>query len=431
MQSEEDAMKFKKAVVNTICSVGDRMKPVLVKILPLSLSKKIKSRLIASAYTNDARMPYDKDAYPFGINLVGFIKAQMGLGQGCRLLASAIERTGIPFGIVETRVGNPFNHNDASWDEKLIKSPEYSINIFHVNPEQMPPLQLSLPSGALDKRYNIGVWLWELMDFPDKWTSAFSIVDEVWAPSVFNCENIRKKSPVPVTLIPYGIEAPCDEEKNRAFFGLSENKFLFLSMYDSNSTIERKNPLGAIKAYRKAFGENENGVGLVIKINNPTERDRELIKQELGECKNVYFLEKTYEKAAVNSLIKCCDAFVSLHRAEGFGLVIAEAMYVGTPVIATNWSANVDFMNEDNSCPVKYELTEIKEDCCSYEKGQVWAEPDTDDAARYMKKLLNDREYYEKLKDNAERFIKTEFSSEKSAEAVKKRIDEIVNGVVR
>ena len=104
-----------------------------------------------------------------------------------------------------------------------------------------------------DKRYKIGIWLWELPDFPDEWCGAFSLVDEVWAPSVFNCESIRKKSPVPVTLIPYGIEAEYDEKFDREYFHLPKDKFLFLSMYDSNSTIQRKNPIGALKAFKKAF----------------------------------------------------------------------------------------------------------------------------------------------------------------------------------
>ena len=420
-------MKLKKIIVNVTCTVGDSLKPFLLKILPLSLLKKIKKNVIHSAYNqNTIRLPYEKGAYLFGINLIGYIKAQMGLGQGCRLMASAIEESGIPFTIMDTRVGNPFNHNDNTWDNHIVKTPKYSINIFHVNPEQIPPLQLSLPVDTLDKRYNIGVWLWELPDFPDEWCDAFGLVDEVWAPSVFNCESIRTKANVPVTLIPYGIIADFDEKYDREHFNLPKDKFLFLSMYDANSTIQRKNPIGVVKAFKKAFTPEDDTVGLVIKINNPKDEDLAIINEELQGYTNVYFIKDTMSKAEVNSLIKVADAFVSLHRAEGFGLVIAEAMLLGTPVIATNWSANVDFMNEENSCPVSYELKQLGQDYFFYKAYQHWAEPNIDHAAEYMVRLLADKEYYQKLCKNAKEYIETNFSIKKSAEAISKRINEII-----
>ena len=420
-------MNLKKSIVNFICTSGDKLKPIILKILPLNTAKKLKAKLIHSAYNeNTLKKPFEKDYYPFGINYVAYIRAQMGLGQGGRLIAKAIDKSEIPFLIIDTKVGNPFNHNDMSWEHKIKKSPEYSINIYHINPEQMPPLQLSLPSDMSDKRYNIGIWLWELPDFPDEWCGAFSLVDEVWAPSVFNCESIRKKSPVPVSLIPYGIEAEYDDKFDRDYFHLPRDKFLFLSMYDSNSTIQRKNPIGALKAFKKAFSPDDETAALVIKINNPKDEDILSINDEMSGYKNIYIIKETMSKTEVNSLIRDCDVFVSLHRAEGFGLVIAEAMRVGTPVIATNWSANVDFMNDKNSCPVKYELKEIGEDCFLYKAYQKWAEPDIDDAAEYMKKLLSNKDYYNSLKENAEEFIRSEFSVDKSAEAIKKRISEIV-----
>lgn len=167
-------MNLKKTIVNIACTAGDKLKPVILKIIPLNAAKKIKAKLIHSAYNEKTiKKPFQKDYYPFGINFIAYIKAQMGLGQGARLIADAIEESKIPFLIMDTKVGNPFNHNDTTWDEKIEKLPKYSINIFHINPEQMPPLQLSLPSDMLDRRYNIGIWLWELPDFPDEWCDAF------------------------------------------------------------------------------------------------------------------------------------------------------------------------------------------------------------------------------------------------------------------
>lgn len=418
-------MNIKKSLVNIICRAGDKMKPLLLKIFPAQIFRQIKGKILCAAYNENARkLSFEKSAFPFGVNLVGFIRAQMGLGQGCRLIASALETAGIPFGAVETRVGNPFNHSDNTWARKLTDSFRYGVNIFHVNPEQLPHLLVSLPAGVLDRHYNIGIWLWELPDFPDRWHKCFRLVDEVWAPSKFNCESIRKKSPVPVTLIPYGIEAEYDENMDREYFGLPEGKFLFLSMFDSNSTIERKNPLGAVWAFRKAFPRNASA-GLVIKINNPTDECRRLLREETESFPNIYLIEKSLTKTGVNSLIRCADVFVSLHRAEGFGLVIAEAMLLGTPVIATNWSANVDFMTEENSCPVKYSLREIGRNIYSYEAYQLWAEPDLNHAADYMKKLFSDGKFYASIRKNAMEYISENYSAEKSAEAIRTRLAEI------
>ncbi|MEG0614752.1 MAG: glycosyltransferase family 4 protein [Oscillospiraceae bacterium] len=421
-------MKAKQFFVNKICVIGDKCKPLLLKILPLNFVKGIKKKLINSTYVeNFEHIPYEKGKYPFGINLIGYIKAQMGLGQGCRLIAAAVQESAIPFRIMDTRVGNPFNHNDNSWDDFIRKDLSYSINIFHINPEQMPHLMLEMPEGALDRRYNIGIWLWELPDFPDEWLSAFSMVDEVWAPSKFNCESIAKKAgDKPVTLIPYGITAEFDEALNRQYFGIPQDKFLFLSMYDSNSTIERKNPIGAIRAFKKAFAADEKQVGLVVKINNPKDEDLEIINRELEGYENIYILKNTMKKIEVNSLIRDCDVFISLHRAEGFGLVIAEAMFLGTPVVATNWSANVDFMNEENSCPVDYKLQKIGNDCFVYKAYQEWAEPSIDNASEYLTRLFTDKDYYEKIKQAAVTFITEKFSVENSAKAIKERITEIM-----
>ena len=158
-----------------------------------------------------------------------------------------------------------------------------------------------------------------------------------------------------------------DTTLNREYFGLPEDKFLFLVMYDSNSTIERKNPTGAIRAFRKAFKNNPD-VGIVIKVNNARPKDMEHLNRMLNGCRNVYFITDTLTKIEVNSLIQKADVFVSLHRAEGFGLVMAEAMIVGTPVIATNWSSNTEFMNSDVACMVDCNFVSLEKDSPPYKK---------------------------------------------------------------
>lgn len=419
---------IKKLIVSKIVSAGDNLKPILTKILPKKILKKAKVSIINSAFNkkNYKRISYRKNAYPFGVNLFGYIKAQMGLGEGARLIAKALSKTHIPFGIIDTKVGNPFNHEDNSFNNKIIKKPVYSINIFHINPEQFPSLEISLPQNTWDKRYNIGIWLWELAEFPKEWENAFKQVDEIWAPSKFCCGTFKKSAPVPVTLIPYGIEPDFDNNLSREYFHLPENIFLFLVMFDVNSTLQRKNPIGAIKAFKKAFSKENKKVGIVIKINNANSEALNTIKSELKGYKNVYIINKTLSKTEVNTLIRLCDTFVSLHRSEGFGLVIAEAMYLKTPVIATNYSANVDFMSTDTACCVDYTLIKIDRDYNMYKLDQMWAEPDIVQASVFMKILFSDKNYRNELTINAYSYITSNFSVKLSANKIAKRINKLL-----
>ncbi len=421
--------KLKKSLVARVCRLGEFFKPVLIKILPKSYLRNIKKKMIESAINENSaenRVPFDRHAFPAGVNLIGYIRSQMGLGEGCRLIAGALNKTKIPFGIIDTKVGNPFNHNERAFEHKTIEAPKYAVNIFHINPEQLYHLQLTLPQSTWDRHYNIGLWLWELDEIPTEWEKAFSLIDEVWTPSNFCAEAFRKKSPVPVHVIPYGLEAHADATIKRDYFKLPDGFFLYLIMFDTNSTIERKNPLGAISAYKKAFRKSGADTGIVIKINNPTDEAIKLIKSELDGYQNVFLIEKTLSKPEVHSLISLCDVFVSLHRSEGFGLVIAEAMLLKTPVIATNWSANSDFMTTRSACCVDSELVEIKTDHAMYKTGMRWAEPDITQAAVFMKLLKTDKDYREELSENAYKFITENFSVKKSAKKISDRIEAIL-----
>ena len=422
--------KFHRFFVSQFCRIGDRFKPVLIKILPKNFLKKIKKSMIqtvSKGNSSNSRQKYDSNAYPHGVNLVGYIKASMGLGEGCRLIAKALDTTDIPYKIINTKVGNPFNHNVEDWNDKISQKLKYSINIFHINPEQLFQLQIELPQNTWDKRFNIGIWLWELDEIPLEWEKAFSLVDEIWVPSVFCQKAFEKKSPVPVKLIPYGLEAEYATEFEREHLNLPTDKFLFLVMFDTNSTMERKNPIGAIKAYKKAFPPTEKSTGIVIKINNPTPQVLELINAELAGYENVFIIKEVLSKQEVYGLIACCDVFVSLHRSEGFGLVIAEAMLLKTPVIATYWSANADFMSPKTACCVDCELVQIEKDSVMYKSGNKWAEPDLTQAAVFMKLLKCDRSYGYEISQNAFLNMSENYSVKASAEKIGERIKEISN----
>lgn len=283
----------------------------------------------------------------------------------------------------------------------------------------------TLPWEAWDG-YKIAIWYWELMEFPDEWENAFTLIDEIWAPTLFIQNALQKKAPCPVLYMPPGIRRKqVSELYNRSYFGLPEEVFLYLNMFDSFSYSSRKNPKAAIDAFKKAFDKDDMTVGFVIKLNNANKESIEEIKEFAGDYKNIYIIAKTLDRDGVNALIMACNVIVSLHRSEGLGLLCEEAMYYGKAVIATNWSGNTDFMTEDCSCLVDYELKPIGKDIGPYKSWQKWAEANVDQAADYMKRLKNDSDYYWEIAKNAEKYIKSKFSPEVCGMRMYKRLCEI------
>lgn len=410
-------LKIKKLIFRAVLKLA----PLLSKLLPQWLKNKLKI-FIKAPEEKRTKLPYDAHAYPEGVNLFGYLKAQMGLGQGARLYARALQFSGLPHTLLNFTTGNIAKHNDNEFSTFLSADPLYNTNIIHVNAEQLPMVSLVYPLPAWDKRYNVSVWLWELEEFPDEWMSAFKYVDEIWTPSVFTSKSVAAKSPVPVNTIPYGIYADTDARFNRNHFRLPDDQFLFLCMYDVNSMMERKNPIGAVNAFLQAFGVNNPDVGLVIKINNSNIHELSLLKSKIKDYKNIYLIDMVMSKIEVNSLIKCCNSFISLHRSEGFGLVMAEAMYLGIPVIATNWSANTDFMNEENSCPVDFKFIDVGYHYYKSKPGQRWADPSEEHAAQYMKRLINDKVYYSRIAQSGKDTMQTLFSEKQCAQKMIDRL---------
>ncbi|MDE6971292.1 MAG: glycosyltransferase, partial [Eubacterium sp.] len=317
------------------------------------------------------------------------------------------------------------NHADTAWDAKLSKDLPYEINLIHINPLELGTAYCRIDPHAFDYRYHIAFWLWELEDFPDEWTMYFEGLDEIWAPSEFTCEAIRKKTSLPVKCMPYYLEASVQGTAARQYFQLPDGQFLFLMMYDSRSCAERKNPEAVMRAFQKAFAPSDRSVGLAIKINHATKEDERYIQNIMNGYTNIYLIKNPLDRNEVNHLIRCVDVVVSLHRAEGFGLVLAEAMLLGTPVIATNWSANTEFMNKEVACMVDYQLVTLQKELPPFHAGCRWAEPDVSQAADYMKKLREDSAYADELAQTAKRYIENKLSMQQAAGRMKDRIEEI------
>ena len=278
--------------------------------------------------------------------------------------------------------------------------------------------------------FNVGFWFWELEDVPLRWKFSKKFINEVWVYSEFNA-NIFKSLNSNVYKIPFAVDIKIDPTYDRTYFGFPTSSFIFLFTFDFGSSMERKNPLAVIKAFSNAFKNSEN-VLLVIKSVNgdsfPSYKN-DLIEL-MKNVNNIILVDKLMSQDEKNALINCCDCYVSLHRSEGLGLGMAEAMYLGKPVIATNLSGNLEFMNSSNSCLVNYKLKEVSAGeypHSSFLKKRFWADPDINHASELMLKIRMNKSFRDKIGMQASRDIKLNFSKETQSASILSRLRAISN----
>lgn len=370
----------------------------------------------------------DDNSISPGVNLIAYIRAEMGLGTAARGLAMAMESARIPFNVINFEYQNPALHRDTRWQHKEVDSSAHDFTILAVNPDNIFNARDRVLKEFVRARYTIGYWFWELPDFPDAWLPAFSLVDEVWTASRFVQDSLAMKSPVPVWRVPMAVRLGSADKFSRATLSLPERQFLFLSMSDTHSQLARKNPLGVVRAFKRAFPRDNANVGLILKINNFNSiyADREAIaslREEINGYRNIYLLDSEMTREEVDALLAVSDCFISLHRSEGFGLGPAEAMSLGKPAILTNWSGNTDYMTLHNSIGIDYELIPVGKQYGPYEPGQLWADPDLEQAAFWMKQLAQDPELANRIGRLGQETIKTEFSPEAVGKLIHQRLN--------
>lgn len=326
-----------------------------------------------------------------GMNISGYITAETGVGEGVRANIRAAKAVGIPYTLNNFEVCLSRKADETFAAEFLEQNP-YDINLIQVNAEQVPVFINHKGPEYFEDKYNIGYWAWELSEFPKEWSDRFRYFHELWTYSTFCQQAFASASPIPVVRIMPALEIHMPKEFKRAHFGLPEDRFLFLFMFDFYSVFERKNPLAVVKAFQQAFSHRDP-VSLVLKFSNadvdPMSKQR-LVEAAAGSAVRLW--DGYLSRSEVHGLLACCDAYVSLHRSEGFGLTVAEAMYFGKPVITTNYGATTDFANVNNSFPVRYSIQEIEQDQGPYKRGFVWADPDVQDAARWMRFVYDNRD---------------------------------------
>ena len=365
---------------------------------------------------------------PAGINLIGYLKAELGVGEAARSLARACDAAGIAFSAVDVGYQSQNLQRDDSIMARACTT-RFAIDVLYVNADQTLATDQQLQAtGRAPADYTIGFWHWEQPELPPHHLPAFAPLDEVWVPSGFVLDAVAAVSPVPVYKVPHAIAVSTTPGLGRDHFGLPPDQVLALVMYDFHSYQQRKNPQAAVAAYRLAATKNPS-LGLVIKTIN-SEHHPEVfatLKAQVADLKNVIFINDFFTRQETWDLQNQCDILLSLHRAEGFGLPLAEMMYLGKPVIATGWSANMDFMTEHNSMPVRYTLKPLVEAVGAYPAGPVWADADVEHAAWCLDALARDLRLRTALGNVAAADIRRSYSAQAVGALVRQRLQALAH----
>lgn len=327
-----------------------------------------------------------------GVNIFAYLRGQFGLGESARLYARALLAQGYPVALHDIDLQIPHSFDDDSLDRHIGTTAPYGVSLIFVNPDYFSQALQAIGRAKMEGRYIIACWFWELETIPEEWRWALEEVDEIMVASRFIEQAFQRATDKPVFRVPLPVSALSDSGLSRADFGLAPDKFIFMNAFDYNSWLDRKNPFAVVEAFQQAFPNDRDDVQLLLKSSNghrhPDKLHR-LLAATVGDSR-ILVRDEVIDRAHVNALHRCVDAYVSLHRAEGFGLGLAECMAMGKPVIATGWSGNLDFMTSDNSCLVDYRLVPVGPGQYPHAEGARWAEADIAHAAAHMRRLVDE-----------------------------------------
>jgi len=334
--------------------------------------------------------------------VAGMFRTASGLGTWARSTYHALKAAGYDVTAVDLSESLAMADFDCGIPLESFPATRNGTLILHVNgPETAYSLRkLGLRRG---RRWRvIGAWAWELSAFPPGWEKAFPFISEIWALSEFTAGAFRRHNLAPpVRVLPISISAP--QDLAAAGSGEAPKPFTVLVMADALSSFERKNPVGAIRAFRTAFGDRDD-CRLIVKVRNLDLMPDEavVLHAAIADAENIELINESLDTEQQWALISRADVFVSLHRAEGFGLGPAEAMSLGIPVVATAWSGNLYYMNAESAALVPCTFVPVPEDCIHYSvAGAVWAEPHAATASQWLERLESDRELGRKFATQA------------------------------
>ncbi|WP_111625967.1 glycosyltransferase [Gelidibacter algens] len=354
-----------------------------------------------------------------GLNIVGYTDSVSGLGEAVKLNIEAARKIDIDVDIInyeKVKLGTDYKYNF-----------QYSINLVQIAINDLDTFFSIIDSGFFKNRYSILFLLWESEYVPPKFKETIILFNEIWTASLYCKSIINKVYNGPVIVMPHPVEIslkPIKDQKQFIFF--NKDKFSFLFIFSYHSSIERKNPFFLVDAFIKAFGKNEK-VELIIKTVGGQEfkKSKNKLYQYISGKDNIKMIDYYLDKNSVNHLINNCDCYVSMHHSEGFGLTLAEAMYLGKPTIATNYSGNTEFMNHSNSFLVDYELGLIENPDINFCSKTVWGNPIMKSAVERLKQVYDNPDLRKEKAMNATLFVQEKLSFYMAGFIMKNRLQQL------
>jgi glycosyltransferase involved in cell wall biosynthesis len=366
------------------------------------------------------------------MNVVGLLTGTLGLGEAARGYVNALEAASIPVSTSTLDVRQFVEISKTTHDgygrvefEDLTAVHSAGFNLVCINADELVRFGDLVGREFFSERPSIGVWAWETDHIPERWEAAFPLLDEIWVYSTYVAENLARVSPIPVRRVPPPVVAPAPGDVDLDLDVSDGYRFLF--MFDFFSTIQRKNPVGLIDAFRRAFSAAQ-GPQLVIKTINGVHRPEALeeVRWAARGRPDVHVIDRSLSARERDALVAGCDCYVSLHRSEGFGLTLAECMVLGKPVIGTAFSATNDFMTPENSYLVPHGMTRVGADCEVYPPEGTWADPDIDQAARLMRRVVEQPVEARAKGELARRDIERIYSPQAIGTLIRSRLDELI-----
>jgi glycosyltransferase involved in cell wall biosynthesis len=361
-----------------------------------------------------------------GINVVGYGFSQLGIGEDARCAVANCDAARIPASLYNLPLKIASGGGNRAYASRVDDRLPRNVSLYCLPLPEFARALLAMPPDLRKGRYQIVSPPWELPHCPRELAPLLDFADEFWAPSRFIAKAFKEATDKPVLHMPPSVNLPPASGKGRKDFGLPGDAFLFLFIFDWLSWPQRKNPEAAIKAFLRAFPRREN-VGLVIKTMNAPKNAKKphafLPARELG--KRLHILEDTLCAPDIAALYRCCDAYVSLHRSEGFGRTIAEAMLARLPVVATNFSGNTDFCFETTAFLVNGPLKPLREGEYLFWKDQAWCDPSIEEAAAQMRLCASNGTLAREKADNAFAHITSVHSDENAGRHYRKRLEEL------
>lgn len=363
-----------------------------------------------------------------GVLFLGYVEASLGLGSSLRNLIGAVASTGIPFAI------HPFNRNVESryigpfLAEKYDAKSRYQVNVIEMAADQLALIDGNLLHKEGSRPYNILRTYWELPSAPSEWKNLLLNIDEIWAPNYFVADAFRSIYDRSIKIIPPCAEVPI-ASADRPKFDLEPDKFYFLFTFDYFSFPARKNPVGVVRSFQAAFPKSRTDVSLIIKSTDAGKQFGDisaLLDEASRQDPRIVIIKSTLAHQDVIALIASCDCYVSLHRSEGFGLGMVEAMAHGKPVIATDFSGSQDFLTSETGFPVDFTLRPVLRGEYPYGEGQLWAEPNLQSAAIRMRQVVAQTPDVRERAEAGRAFVQARYSKTNVGALAAARLNEIM-----